>query len=267
MSMSFWHHVTLLLLVPAAALPLTGAYERDARFWAAFSVAALASAGWTAALFATSWSTGFAAALWLTVASSLVLFVILSLLVAELWRLGILLAPYLLLLALVALAWSQDGAPPPLVSTASAQWLQAHVVLSLTTYVFLTLAAVASVGVMMHERVLKQHDRPGLLVRALPALADCERLEYRLLAVSQVVLAAGIVTGLGLRLAVSGVLVDLDHKTVLTLAAFAVIGGLLIARRFWGTRGRRGARVVMAGYLLMTLAYPGVKFVTDVVIG
>ena len=30
---------------------------------------------------------------------------------------------------------------------------------------------------------------------------------------------------------------------------------------------RRAARVVLIGYLLLTLAYPGVKFVTDVLIG
>ena len=35
-------------------------------------------------------------------------------------------------------------------------------------------------------------------------------------------------------------------------------------RKRRGVRGRRAARVVLLAYLLMTLGYPGVKFVTDV---
>ena len=31
-------------------------------------------------------------------------------------------------------------------------------------------------------------------------------------------------------------------------------------------RGRRAARIVLLAYLLLTLAYPGVKFVTDVIL-
>jgi ABC-type uncharacterized transport system permease subunit len=40
-----------------------------------------------------------------------------------------------------------------------------------------------------------------------------------------------------------------------------------LAAHFWiGIRGRRAARIVLLAYLLITLAYPGVKFVTDVVL-
>jgi ABC-type uncharacterized transport system permease subunit len=53
---------------------------------------------------------------------------------------------------------------------------------------------------------------------------------------------------------------------VLTLAAFVVIAVLLLAQRWAGMRGRRAARLVLLGYLLLTLGYPGVKFVTDVLI-
>ena len=89
----------------------------------------------------------------------------------------------------------------------------------------------------------------------------------RLLGAGEVILAAGIVTGIAAQYATDGSLIDLSHKTILTLAAFVVIAALLIARQAWGTRGRKAARYVLIGYLLMTLAYPGVKFVTDVLIG
>jgi ABC-type uncharacterized transport system permease subunit len=64
----------------------------------------------------------------------------------------------------------------------------------------------------------------------------------------------------------SGYLLPVNHKTVLTLASFIVIGALLIAQRWLGVRGRRAARMALLGYLLLTLGYPGVKFVTEVLI-
>lgn len=46
-----------------------------------------------------------------------------------------------------------------------------------------------------------------------------------------------------------------------------MIGVLLAAYRFVGIRGRAAARIVLVAWLLLTLAYPGVKFVTEVLIG
>jgi ABC-type uncharacterized transport system permease subunit len=42
---------------------------------------------------------------------------------------------------------------------------------------------------------------------------------------------------------------------------------LLLVHRRGGISGRRAARYVLFTYLLLTLAYPGVKFVTDVIVG
>jgi ABC-type uncharacterized transport system permease subunit len=58
----------------------------------------------------------------------------------------------------------------------------------------------------------------------------------------------------------------LDHKTVLSLLAFALIGALLLVHQRFGLGGRRAARYGLVAYLLLTLAYPGVKFVTDVIL-
>jgi ABC-type uncharacterized transport system permease subunit len=52
----------------------------------------------------------------------------------------------------------------------------------------------------------------------------------------------------------------------LSLTAFVVILGLLLAHHISGLRGRSAARFVLLAYLLMTLGYPGVKFVTDILL-
>ena len=63
-----------------------------------------------------------------------------------------------------------------------------------------------------------------------------------------------------------GRFIDFDHKSLLSILAFVVIGALLYAHRRTGVRGRRAASYVLLAYLLLTLAYPGVKFVTDVLV-
>jgi len=64
----------------------------------------------------------------------------------------------------------------------------------------------------------------------------------------------------------TGTLLEVDHKTLFSLLTFAVIGLLLVARYRQGLRGRRAARLVLLAYLLLTLAYPGVKFATEILL-
>ncbi len=60
----------------------------------------------------------------------------------------------------------------------------------------------------------------------------------------------------------SGMAHQVDHETLLVLLGF-----LLFLSRQTGLRGRRAAGVVLAACLLLTLAYPGVKFVSDLLVG
>ena len=89
---------------------------------------------------------------------------------------------------------------------------------------------------------------------------------HQLQKVSAVVLGLGVLTGMATEFFERGQLLVLDHKTLFSLATLAVILGLLVARQRSGLRGRRAARLVLLAYLLLTFAYPGVKFVTDVLL-
>ena len=138
--------------------------------------------------------------------------------------------------------------------------------LEVSYHALLTIAAVAGCAVMLQEHALKSK-RQLALARQLPSIADSERLEVHLLTTSGVVLAAGLATGMATGWVENGQLLRLDHKTVLSLLTLAAIIGLLITHRRTGIRGRRAARLVLVAYVLLTLAYPGVKFVTDILIG
>lgn len=254
----------LATLVPASLLCLSPRKTRDPVFWSVISVAVAGPSAWTVAQIADSWHTGLSLALWITVSLSMVLFAVLAAATREAWRLAPLLLPYLLLLAFLATVW--EGRPEqPLIGTAPAAWLRLHIVLGIGAYVLLTLASVAALSVFLQERALKTKRRTAL-TGLLPSVADSETLQVGLLAGSVALLALGLLSGMATLYYETGAVLALDHKTLLSLVTFAVILGLLAAHWRTGVRGRRAARVVLLAYLLLTLAYPGVKFVTDVLL-
>ena len=264
-------HLVLLLLVPAACLPLAGSYQRDWRFWGSFVIAALASIMWTGHEFglvsnSANWRTEFGSALWLVVAASLVLFLACSVTSRSLWKLGVLYAPYLFVLAVFALLWSSVESQTGLSANIPHALLGAHIAFSVTTYILITLAAVSGLAALLQARSLKQRSRSNTIISMLPPLAHCENLEFRFLGAGELILALGIVSGIFIQFLTFGTFVETDHKTVFSVAAFVLIGLLLLSRYRWGVRGRTGTRLVLLGYLFITLAYPGVKFVRDVLI-
>lgn len=271
MSQNFFLSLTALLtLVPASVYPYRrtggqGGEGRTLAYWGALLLAAAGPGMWAILQVAGQWQTGFSTALWVTVAASMALFLGFSVLHRSAWRLSPLLLPYLL--AVGALATLTEDAPAPVLrGGAPGVWIDLHIAISVFTYALLTLSAVASLAAFLQERALKTK-RPTALTRFLPPVADSERLQVALLVASEVVLGAGLATGMAVLHFEQGLSLRVDHKTLLSLATFAVVGALLIAQFRTGVRGRTAARMVLIAYLLLTLAYPGVKFVSNILVG
>lgn len=253
--------LALFSLIPAAAIPLRQGAGRDGAFWACIALAVAGPAAWSAHLLWGAWSAGLGTTLWVSIAASALLFALFAWRVPSGWRLAPLLMPYLL--ALGFLASAVRGPAQPLSAAAPQVWVDVHIVVSVLTYALLTLAAVASLAVFLQERALK-HKKPTRLTRMLPAVLESETMAGRLLVASEVVLGLGLATGMATQFLESGQFLRLDHKILLSIVAFVLIGLLLAGHRVCGVRGRLAARVVLVSYLLLTLAYPGVKFVTQV---
>ena len=256
-------------LVPVALVPRVASPERadrpSASYWFALVLAVAGPSVWVVLQQGGGWRTGVAAALWLGVAVSIILFALLACVSGAMRRLTPILAGYLVLIGMVALAWEQ--APErPLRASSWPIWLEIHIAVALVAYGLLTLAAVAGVGAMFQERALRRKELTSF-TRSLPAIAEGERLQTRLLVAVEALLALTLVTGVVINRAQGAGWLVFEHKTVLSLLAFVVIGALLLLHFRLGLSGRRAARVGLMAYLLLTLAYPGVKFVTDVVIG
>lgn len=254
----------VIALVPAALAPLRRREHRDLVFWCVIAVAVVGPVTWVVVQLGGTWHTGFSVNLWATIAVSMLIFAGLSAANRHVWRLTPLMLPYMLLLAVAATVWSQ--APErPLSAAAPTGWIQVHILTSVLTYALFTIAAVAGLGVFLQERALKAK-RPSPLTRSLPSIADGESLQVRLMVAAETVLGLGMLSGMATEYLTIGALMRFEHKTLLSSLAFLVIAALLVAHYRTGMRGRRAARLVLVAYLLLTLAYPGVKFVTDVLL-
>lgn len=266
MSSNLIHSLAALLsLLPLTIAIWRGAAARNGLFWGLLAVSLAGPLANVAVRFGGSWSSGLSEALWATVLGTVFLFAVASALSAQAWRLSSLLYPYLFLLGLIATVWDHASAMDPVIGSPGG-WILLHIVVSVVTYSLLTLAAIAGLAVLLRERSMRLKRRDALS-DLLPSVADSERLQVRLLVASETVLGIDMLTGMGIQLMNTGRLLAFDHKTLLTVGGFLLIGGLLFAHYRSGLRGRKAARLFLVGYLLVTLGYPGVKFVRDVLLG
>ncbi|WP_413203734.1 cytochrome c biogenesis protein CcsA [Rhodospirillum sp. A1_3_36] len=260
------HLIALAALAPATLAPLRREPERDGLFWGGLLLALAATFALAAgpALAAGHWRTSFSSALWASTAMSLLLYGLLCRVESAAWKLSPLLMPYLVVLGTMATLWA-GAEGPPLDERAPPFWTMLHIAIALVTYALLTLAAIAALGGVLQERALKRK-RPSHLTRRLPAAAEADGMAHALLVSTEVVLGAGLATGSALLYLERHRFFVFDHKTLLSWLAFLAIGGILLARRWWGVRGRAAARWMLLAYLLLTLAFLGVKFVTDIIL-
>ena len=237
--------------------------DRDLTFHMILAVAVAGPVSWAIARYTGTWSTGLSTTLWITIAASMVIFALSTVITRESWRLTPLICAYMVILGVLATVWSQVP-ETPLHGTLTG-WVYFHIAVSVTTYALVTIAAISALAAFVQEHALKTK-RPTALTRILPSVTGCDFLLARFLGIGEVVLFMGLASGMAVEYAETGILLHLDHKTLLTIITFLLIGGLLFVQYRSGLRGRKAARIVLVAYLLLTLGYPGVKFVSDVVL-
>lgn len=138
--------------------------------------------------------------------------------------------------------------------------LQLHIVLSVLGAGLLTLAAAQAITLALQDALL-HGGSAHRLVRALPPLQTMERILFVLIGLGFFMLSLSLLSGL---LFVEDLLAQhLAQKTVLSIAAWGVFGGLLWGRWRWGWRGRTAVRWALTGYVVLVLAYFGSKLVLE----
>jgi ABC-type uncharacterized transport system permease subunit len=254
----------LAALIPVALLPLRQSAGRDASFWGGLVLAVAGPLAWALGQVKGGWQTNLSTDLWVGIAGSMTVFALIALVNRQAWRLTPLLVPYLILLGLLALLFSFVPGEP-LTGLMPVAWLDLHILVSMSTLAFLTVAATAALASFLQARALKVK-RPTRLSRFLPAVSESERLFEVLLLVSELILAVGVASGLAMKRVETGSAFTFDHKSLFSIIAFVAIGLLLVGRRVCGVRGQIAARVVLLAYSFVVLGYFGVKFVHQVVL-
>tara|TARA_Y100001934_G_scaffold219029_1_gene260494 strand:+ start:149 stop:943 length:795 start_codon:yes stop_codon:yes gene_type:complete len=249
-----------LLAFSGLSLKTPGAHQRT-RCIAAFAGATVATMHWMASR---DWGLGLSTALLANILATQLAFAMAMIRTRDILQLGSLLGPYLLIAAGMVV-WADTIPGDNAVLTNIGGWLGAHMGAAILSYGFVTLGAIASGTIILRERALKQRKRSFLTDR-LPSISTTEKTEIFGLAAAEIALGLAILFGIGAEYAASGSFFQITHKSLLTLITFAVIGILLWLHLKKGIRGRLVARVGLTVYLLISLGYPGVKFVGDVLL-
>lgn len=261
-SMVFSFSAVLALALPAVYF-IKEPKGQGGTFWSLMAVAIAGSCSWTLSHYSGEWRTSFSLAIWVTVSASVIAFTITCGLSRLAWRLTPLLMPYLALMGLWAMLWQAFPGHPLDEEGPINNWIMVHIAISIFTYALATIAAIAALSAFLVERALKKK-RPTKLTRMLPSVIDSENLLVSLLIACEVILGLDLLSGIGLTFMETGQLLTLDHKTLFSISAFVAIAGLLFAHYQSGVRGRKATRVVLVAYLLLSLGFLGVRFVTDV---
>jgi len=140
-----------------------------------------------------------------------------------------------------------------------------HLFAGMLAYSLFTVATLHAVLISMVERRL--HISPTVVDRGLPPLLSLEALVFRLTGAAFVVLTLTFGVGIAYSESFSGRAMRFDHKTVFAVLSWLIFGALLAGRWLYGWRGRTALRWTLAGFLMLMLAYPGSRFVLEVILG
>lgn len=142
--------------------------------------------------------------------------------------------------------------------------LLSHIIISISAYSILSIAAAQSVLLAVQERQLKNRSTNGL-TRLLPPMETMERLLFALLWVGLATLTIAI--GSGFAFLDDMFAQNISHHTILACLAWVVFAVLLYGHKVLGWRGSTAVRWTLAGFALLVLGYFGSKFVAEIVLG
>jgi len=103
-------------------------------------------------------------------------------------------------------------------------------------------------------------------LRDVPPLLSLERLVFRLIGAAFAVLTVTFVVGIAYSESFLGRAMRFDHKTLFVVLSWLVFALLLAGRWLYGWRGRTALRWTLTGFIMLMLAYPGSRFVLEVIL-
>jgi ABC-type uncharacterized transport system permease subunit len=172
-----------------------------------------------------------------------------------------------LVLPLAAAAAPLPALFPGLASSgahAQAAEFKLHLALAMIAYGLFVIALLHATLMAVAERQL--HRRGTVGFPNLPPLLTLETLLFRMIGAAFIFLTLTLITGIAFSEELFGRALRFDHKTVFALLSWLIFGLLLAGRWRYGWRGRTALVWTVTGFIALMLAYPGSRFVLEVLL-
>ena len=145
-----------------------------------------------------------------------------------------------------------------------------HMLLAMLAYSTFTLAAASAVVMLAMEKALHQTRRINIdqtgWWQGLPPLLGLDQMLVHMVFAGFLLITLTLLSGMAVGLELGRGLLRFDHKTVFTIASWAMSLTLLIGHKWWGWRGKVAARWTLAGFVALLMAYVGTRFVLEVLL-
>ena len=142
--------------------------------------------------------------------------------------------------------------------------LDFHIILSLSAYAVLFMAAIQAMILWIQNRELKNKLKKRVWVNLLPSFQAMETLLFDLLITGFVLLTVALVFGF---FTIDNFFAQhLAHKTAFSIVSWFVYGSILIGHYKFGWRGEKAIRFTLIGFMLLAIGFIGSKFILEMVL-
>jgi len=141
--------------------------------------------------------------------------------------------------------------------------MHTHILSSIIAFSLLNIAAFQAILLATQDHQLRKH-KPKWFIQSLPPLQTMESLLFQMIMMGTVFLSISLISGF---IFVEDLFVQhLGHKTILSILAWIIFGGLLTGRSLFGWRGQTAMRWTLFGFVALLLAYFGSKLVYEFIL-
>lgn len=171
--------------------------------------------------------------------------------------LGVIAAPMVMLLILIATQFSSDTVVNKPIFNSF--WLVVHVAVILTGEALLALACGAGILYLLQERAIKRKRR-GFFYERLPSLEQLDATGYIGIVSGFSLMTLGLITGMIYARSVWGQFWSWNPKEVWSGVTWLLYAVLLHGRLTVGWRGRRAAVMAIIGFVIIILTFIATNF-------
>ena len=134
---------TILALIPITIYGFQKNIKNDWIYWLLLGVSVFGSISTLLIKSSGTWHTDLATSIWITIAVTISLFAFLTIVLNEIWRLAPLVSGYMIFLSFMASILGTNAVGTVLKIDNPVPWIALHIIVSVTTYGYLTISAVA----------------------------------------------------------------------------------------------------------------------------